>query len=194
MRAMNQTLADFATGANQIIDQQLPRLSLTEVLFAERARLKRIIAGMGLSAADGEDILQDVAVRTLHQSGPFESREDGVRWLIKVTINRCLMEHRRRGSFQRQAHEILERRPDGQAASKATDEKAVVAEELELVRESLGQLDRSLLAPMVLQYFCGLDSAEVGRILGLNPSTVRGRLREGRMILARRLLERGVEP
>jgi RNA polymerase sigma-70 factor (ECF subfamily) len=194
MRAVNEIDADFATGADQTIDQQSSRLSLTEVLFAELERLKRIIAGMGLGASDGEDVLQDVAVRALHQSGLFESREDGVRWLIKVAVNRCLMEHRRRGSFQRQAHEILKRRPEGETASNATDEKAIVAEELELVQESLRQLDASLLAPMVLQYFCDLDSTEVGQILGLNPSTVRGRLREGRMILAKRLLERGVGP
>jgi RNA polymerase sigma-70 factor (ECF subfamily) len=190
MRAVNETDADFATGADQTIDQQSSRLSLTEVLFAELERLKRIIAGMGLGASDGEDVLQDVAVRALHQSGSFESREDGVRWLTKVTVNRCLMEHRRRGNFQRQAHEIVKRRPDSETASKATDEKAIVAEELELVRESL----RQLLVPLVLQYFCSLDSTEVGRVLGLNPSTVRGRLREGRMILAKQLLERGVGP
>jgi len=122
----------------------------------------------------------------------FTTGEDRVRWLTKVTVNQCLMEHRRRGSFQRQAHEILKRRLDGKTASKAADAKAIVVEELELVRESLRQLDASLLAPMVLQYFCDLDSTEVGRILGLNPSTVRGRLREGRMILAKRSLERGV--
>jgi DNA-directed RNA polymerase specialized sigma24 family protein len=189
---VNGTNTDFTTGANQTIDQQSSRLSLTEVFFAELARLKRIIAGMGLSTSDGEDILQDVAVRALRQSGLFESREDRVRRLTKVTVNQCLMEHRRRGSFQRQAHEILKRRLDGKTASKAADAKAIVVEELELVRESLRQLDASLLAPMVLQYFCDLDSTEVGRILGLNPSTVRGRLREGRMILAKRSLERGV--
>ena len=194
MRAVNQTITDFATGANQTIDQQLPRLSLTEVLFAEQGRLKRIIAGMGLSTSDGDDVLQDAAVRAMNHSGSFESREDGVRWLTKVTVNRCLMEHRRRASFQRQAHEILKRGPDGEVASNAADDKAMVAEELEIVRESLKQLDASLLAPMVLQYFCGFDSTEVGRVLGLNPSTVRGRLREGRMILAGRLLERGVGP
>jgi RNA polymerase sigma-70 factor (ECF subfamily) len=191
---VNETDADFATGVDQTIDQQSSRLSLTEVLFAELARLKRIIAGMGLSASDGEDVLQDVAVRALHQSGLFESREDCVRWLIKVTVNQCLMEHRRRASFKREAREILERRPNGESPSNATDEKAIAAEELELVRESLRQLDESLLAPMVLQYFCDLDSTEVGWILGLNPSTVRGRLREARMILAKRLLERGVGP
>ena len=70
----------------------------------------------------------------------------------------------------------------------------IIAEELEIVRESLQKLDDSLLGPMVLQYFCDLNSKEVGEILALSPSTVRSRLREARMILAKGILERGVEP
>ena len=43
-------------------------------------------------------------------------------------------------------------------ASRATDEKVIIAEELEIVRENLQKLDDSLLAPMVLRYFCDLNS------------------------------------
>ena len=102
------------------------------------------------------------------------------------------MEHRSRKTFRRQAREILRRREESKETVNAAVEKAIVAEELEMVRESMKDLDDSLLAPMVLQYFCDLNSTEVGRILGLNPSTVRSSLREGRMILAKRLIERGV--
>ncbi|GAI81191.1 unnamed protein product, partial [marine sediment metagenome] len=91
------------------------------------------------------------------------------------------------------ACEILKRRSENKTASKRTDEKVIDAEELEIVRESLQELDDSLLGPMVLRYFCDLNSKEVGEILGLKPSTVRSRLREARMILAKRLLERGVK-
>ena len=117
-----------------------------------------------------------------------------MRWLIKVTVNRCLMEHRRRRTFSRHAQEILKRRQKAKTASRATDEKVIIAEELEIVRESLKKLDDSLLAPMVLRYFCDLNSKEIGEILDISPSTVRSRLREARMILAKGLLERGVEP
>jgi DNA-directed RNA polymerase specialized sigma24 family protein len=47
---------------------------------------------------------------------------------------------------------------------------------------------------MMLRYFCGLNSTEIGQVLGLSASAVRSRLREGRMILARKLMERGIEP
>ena len=104
------------------------------------------------------------------------------------------MEHRRRRSFSRHAREILKRRQQAKTSSKAAVENIIVAEELEIVRESLQKLDDSLLAPMVLRYFCDLNSKEVSEILVLSPSAVRSRLREARMILAKKLLERGVEP
>ena len=196
---MNEISADFAVEMDHATSERLPESNLMDVFSAELWRLKRIIAGMGLSASDCEDVLQDVSIRAMkHCRGgsrtSLPSREDNVRWLIKVTVNRCLMEHRRRRTFRKHAREILKRRLEDKTASKPTDQKVIVAEELEIVRESLQKLDDSLLAPMVLRYYCDLNSKEVGEILALSPSTVRSRLREARMILAKRLLERGVEP
>jgi RNA polymerase sigma-70 factor (ECF subfamily) len=191
---VNKTDADLGAEVDPPVGQESSPPGLTDVFTAELGRLKRIAAGMGLNASDGEDVLQDVSIRALKHGGEFQSREDCIRWLIKVTVNRCLMEHRSRKTFRRQGREILGRRKETKGAAKAAVEKAIVAEELEIVRESLRDLDESLLAPMVLQYFGDLNSTQVGQILGLNPSTVRSRLREGRMILAKRLLERGVEP
>jgi RNA polymerase sigma factor (sigma-70 family) len=194
MQAVNETNADFAIEVNQAANERLSTPNLMDVFAAELGRLKRIVAGMGLTASDSEDVLQDVSIKALKQTRAFESPEDGIRWLIKVTVNRCLMEHRHRRTFSRHAREILKRRQQAKTASRATDEKVIIAEELEIVRESLQKLDDSLLGPMVLRYFCDLNSKEVGEILSLSPSTVRSRLREARMILAKGLLERGVEP
>lgn len=193
MQSVNEINPDFAVKADQAAGEQSSKSNL-DIFLAELGRLKRITAGFGLSTSDGEDALQDVSIQALKNSGKCRTREDGVRWLIKVTVNRCLMEHRRRRSFRRRECEILKRKTKTKTHSSKADEKAIVAEELEIVRESLQKLDDSLLGPMVLRYFCDLNSKEVGQILGLNPSTVRSRLREARMILARRLLERGVEP
>jgi len=193
MQTVNEMNSDFAADAYQAADERSSKLNLN-IFLAELGRLKRIVAGFGLSVQDGEDVLQDVSIKALKHFEKYRNREDSIRWLIKVTVNRCLMEHRRRRSFRRHAQEILRRRAEFGAKSNRADEKAIVVEELEIVRESLQELDDSLLGPMVLRYFCDLNSKEVGQILGLNPSTVRSRLREARMILAKRLLERGVEP
>jgi RNA polymerase sigma factor (sigma-70 family) len=198
--------ADFAVEMDHANNEHLSESNglghptdLLHVFSTEILRLKRIIAGMGLDSSDGEDVLQDVSIRALKQQKSNSriamlSREDSVKWLIKVTINRCLMEHRSRRTFRRHADEILKRRLETQKTSKAASEKVIIAEELEIVKESLQKLDDSLLAPMVLRYFCDMNSKEAGEILAISPSAVRSRLREARMILAKRLLERGVKP
>ena len=191
---MDEISADLTIELNHTTGESLSESSLMEVYSAELWRLKRIIAGMGLIASDGEDVLQDVSIKAIKQTRAFESPEDNMRWLIKVTVNRCLMEHRRQRTFSRHAQEILKRRQQAKTASRATDKKVIIAEELEIVRESLQKLDDSLLGPMVLRYFCDLNSKEVGEILALSPSTVRSRLREARMIMAKSLLKQGVEP
>ncbi len=190
---MNEKNADFEAEANHVASERSSEANFVDIFSAEMGRLKRIIAGMGLGASDAEDVLQDVVIQALRRAGKCQTKEDGVRWLIKVTVNRCLMEHRRQRSFRRRGSEILKRQSETNMHLTGTDEKAIVAEEVEMVRNSLQELDNSLLAPMVLRYFCDLNSREVGRILALSPSTVRSRLREARMILAKRLVERGIE-
>ena len=189
---MNEKNADFAVTVKQAAGEKSSKLKLMDVFYAELGRLKRIAAGFGLSPSDGEDVLQDVSIKALERSGENRTHQEYIRWLIKVTTNRCLMEHRRRRSFHRQAREILKRRAETKKKPNRTDEKVINAEELEIVRENLQKIDGALLAPVVLRYFCDLNSSQIGEILGLKASTVRSRLREGRMILAKRLLERGV--
>jgi RNA polymerase sigma factor (sigma-70 family) len=165
------------------------------VFLAERDRLRRIAAGMGMNGADIDDVLQDVSVQVLKHAGQFEQENEMIRWLIRTTVNRCLMEHRRR--FSRRAPGILKRRPDlRQTACRDGDaaNQAVVAEELEAVRLALIELDPSLLLVAVLRYFCDLNSKNIGDLLDLNASTVRSRLREARMALAGKLLQRGIQP
>ena len=191
MRTVNETNADLETEADQAAGEKSSESKL-DIFLAELGHLKRIIAGFGLGPADGEDVLQDVSIKVLERSGENRTHQEYIRWLTKVTVNRCLTEHRRRRSYYRQTHEILKRRAETKKKPNRTDEKVINAEELEIVRENLQKIDGALLTPVVLRYFCDLNSSQIGEILGLKASTVRSRLREGRMILAKRLLERGV--
>jgi len=167
---------------------------LFDIFLAEFGRLKRIAAGMGLGASDIEDVLQEVSIRVMSNAGMKLTAEEALGWLIRVTINQCIVEHRRRKRFGRRAQEILRRRRDLEKGSASPDETAIKVEELETVREILQGLDGSLLSVMVLRYFDGMNSNEIGEVLSLNASTVRSRLREGRMILAKGLIERGIGP
>ena len=191
---MNEINPDFSAEMDQAASEWSSGANFVDVFLAELGTLKKIVAGMGLSASDAEDILQDVSIRALEQPGRFRTKEQCVRWLIKVTVNRCLTEFRRRQRFRRKASEILKRRSETKPDLTTSEHNVIAAEELEIVRECLREMDETLLMPIVLRYFCGLDSREVGEILAMGPSAVRGRLRKARMILAKRLIERGVEP
>jgi RNA polymerase sigma-70 factor (ECF subfamily) len=191
MLSVKEINPDFALKLDQTAGEKSSE-SKMDIFFAERERLKRIVAGFGLGPADGEDVLQDVSIKVLERSGENRTNQEYIRWLTKVTVNRCLTEHRRRRTFRRNAQNILSRRAQKDVGSIRADEKTINAEELEAVRKSMQKLDESLLGPVILKYFCDFNSIEIGEMLGLKPPTVRSRLRAGRMFLAKSLLERGV--
>ena len=189
---MSETNREVA-GAGDRAGGRSSQSVLFEIYITELDRLRRIAAGMGLGAADAEDALQDVSLKALRRGPKCKSRDEAVRWLTKVTVNRCLMHHRREKRFTRSTAEIIKRRTENALEQTGTDAKAIAAEELEVVRQSLSELEDTLLTTVVLRYFVGLNSTEIGQILELSASAVRTRLREGRMILARKLTERGIE-
>lgn len=192
----------YGTGLQETVERggravspDAPETRLVSLLLQERERLRRIAAGMGMDRADAEDVLQDVSVQVLRHEGAFEDESHMMRWLIRTTVNQCLTEHRRR--FRHGAARILRRHPeaaDDWAGSPDVGERVSLSEELEVVRRTLLELDESLLPVLVLRYFCDFTSREIAEIMKWNASTVRGRLREARMILAGKLLQRGVEP
>ena len=190
---MKDKIADFGGYVDRTAGKRSSKPNLVDIFVAERLRLRRIAAGMGLNAPDAEDVLQDVSIKALKGPADFDSEQQCTRWLIRVTVNRCLTEHRRRRTFKRRAREILEYRSENGSDSNPA-EQATEAEELEIVRRNLQKLGDTLLPPLALRYFVGLNSKEIAEMLGLPASTVRSRLRDARMILAKQLLKRGIEP
>ena len=63
---------------------------------------------------------------------------------------------------------------------------------MECVRQSLAELEPKLLMPLTLRYFCDMKSDQIGEILATPASTIRARLRQGRLILAKQLAKRGI--
>jgi len=163
-----------------------------DMFLARQEQFKRIAVGMGLTQNDSDDCLQDVSVVVLKQVKHFDTQQDCVRWIMRIVINRCLLEHRRRRSFLSKAAEIYRRQRKALPRSAANTVMAI--DELEQVRLGLRTLDDIHLAPLLLRYFCDFDATEIGQVLELKPSTVRSRLREARLKLANELLEKGITP
>ena len=120
MQTVNEKNPDLTIKLNQTAGQQTSDSKL-RVFFAEIGRLKQIIAGFGLSTTDGEDVLQDVSIKALERSEENRTHQEYIRWLIKVTVNKCLTEHRRRRSFHRNARKILMHRTKNNAGSIRAD-------------------------------------------------------------------------
>ncbi len=167
-----------------------PTTSTIDVFLCERARLKGVVASLGLDGSDADDILQDVFVKASGHGSGLVDQADQLRWLMRVTVNRCLLEFRHRGRFRRAASEVLQR-----SRTKTTvgpSQIAIQAEEVEMVRDALKKLDQTLLVPLVLCYFSDMDSSQIGQILELPASTVRSRLKRARLALARVLMDKGL--
>ena len=163
-----------------------------EVLLGETARLRRVIAGMGLGVADAEDVLQVVSVKCLNGSPRFADRRQCLRWLIQVTTHECITEHRRRSRFRRRAEDLL-RGASSQDPRIGPLERAEASERFEAVQGALRDLDEAVLRPLVLRYFSDLTSTEISELLGMPASTVRSTLRQARMALAKTLMNRGID-
>jgi RNA polymerase sigma factor (sigma-70 family) len=166
-----------------------------DIIFRQQAGLLgQVAVGMGLSADEGQDVLQDVFVGLLEAGTKFEGTEHLRRWLMRVTVNRCILEFRRRKGRSRRILEFFRRRPEDRTVSAGPEKVTIQAEERDVVREGLGKMDELLRVPLVLKYFCGMNATEIGKTLDLKPGTVRKRLSDGRTLLAKTLLEMGVRP
>jgi RNA polymerase sigma factor (sigma-70 family) len=175
-------------------EDNLPPAGMLDVFLQQQVRLKRIIAGMGLDAADAEDILQDVSIKALKNNDLAIERGKSIGWLVRVTVNRCLTEHRRRKSFLAKTLELLDRRKKASNTVAGPDKIAVGTEEKALLHAALGQLDKKTLTTLVLKYFCDMNATEISEILKITPSAVRTRISRGREVLAIKLAKRGVRP
>lgn len=173
-------------------DEAVQNLGVDYVFSQEVDRLQRIAVGMGLSANQGRDILQDVYLEVLQRPPRFQGPEQATWWLIRVTTNRCLSEFRRRKRHGQKIREIFQHRAEQKQAQVSPDQQTARAEETEAVREALEQMSELLRVPLVLKYYCGLNAGEIGKILQLKAGTVRKRLCDGRIVLAKALLQRGI--
>jgi RNA polymerase sigma-70 factor (ECF subfamily) len=152
-------------------------------------KLRRVAAAMGVGRQQVDDVLQDVYLAA-HQSRPPPGDEESCRrWLFRVAINRCRLEHRRRKRWWaawEKLHRVWTECLGGAGIEAAAD-----GEEQMALRRALRRLSPELRNPIVLRYYCDLNSTEIGQVLDLPAATVRGQLRAGRTRLAEALRAAG---
>jgi RNA polymerase sigma factor (sigma-70 family) len=181
-----------------------------------RPELSRLVRAMGVGSANADDILQEVyltarekcpqalrtysecpiSLREMASESPLSLRErarvreDLRKWLIRVTVNRCRLEHRRTGRWRRAfmaLTHLFDRRAPNAAAAETLSRDA----QRQQVHQALQSLDADTRSLLVLRYFADFDSTEIGLIMQLPDATVRGRLCRARQKLADRLRQTG---
>jgi RNA polymerase sigma-70 factor (ECF subfamily) len=156
-------------------------------------RLRRLVVGMGLSAEDGDDILQDVYLEIVKRPLDACDKRQVQQWLIRVAVNRCLFEFRKRRCRRRAVGVILDQWTELEQSSSGPERQAIRAEEMEAMIECLSEMNELLRIPLVMKYYCGFNSNEIGDILKLEAGTVRKRLYDGRIVLAKALMRKGIK-
>lgn len=139
---------------------------LVEAFHADMARVAYLVCGGDRELA--EDAVQSAWAIAWSRLGSLRDAEGIRAWLLSVAANeaRQMLRHQRPGMAVRL--EYAEERvgaPDPHASADALDMAAVLAR--------LKPEERTLVG---LRYAAGLDSAEIGAVLGMSASGVRSRL------------------
>jgi RNA polymerase sigma-70 factor (ECF subfamily) len=146
-------------------------------------RLARLVVAMGFRGDQVGDVLQDVYATALARPPAIDDEQELLRWLFRVTVNRCHLEHRRRVRWRR-LWSGLARAWNGAAITTTN-----YGELKQVVEQALLKLDENDRALVAMRYFSNLNSRQIAEIVGQPDATVRGRLRAARRKLAAELAD-----
>ena len=122
------------------------------------------------SASDADDVTQNVLLRLLRNTKPFESEEHARFWLVRVTMNECKRALR---SQWRKAGDIEE----------YANELHFETQEHSDLFYAVMELPEKYRTAIYLYYYEDYSTDEIARLTGTPAATVRTRLRRGRELL-----------
>ena len=121
--------------------------------------------------ADTEDIFQNVFLKYVLRTAPFDSPEHEKAWIIRVTSNAC--------------RDLLKSFFRSRAVSLDTliEKPQEMPEDHSDILEAVLALPEKYKDPIYLHYYGGYTAEEIGQILGKNTNTVYTLLTRARKIL-----------
>jgi RNA polymerase sigma-70 factor (ECF subfamily) len=132
------------------------------------------------SAADAEDIAQDVCITLATKLARFNNRSRFTTWLVSIVINRCRDFLRRRKSSQALVEKYAVLRAADEADQEDTDKRS------RWLHDALQSLEPSIRETVLLILGEDLSHAEAAKILGCAESTVSWRVHMARKQLKTR--------
>ncbi len=159
-----------------------------ELYRRHAAKIYSLACRLTGSAADGEDLLQEIFLLVHRKIGGFKGEAALGTWIYRLATNCCLDFLRSRQHREQQATGTLdETAPVGPRAG-----AALRVERLDLER-AIAQLAPGYRAAFVLHDVEGFDHAEVARLLDVAEGTSKSQVHKARMRL-RALLAPGHDP
>lgn len=155
--------------------------AVRELYAACYGRLVGTVALAAGSRAEAEECVQEAFVRLLGHWSRVSRYDDPEAWLRQVAFR--LLANRLRKA-RNGVRALLRHGPPGRTPPEPSADRVDVTQALD--RLPLGQRQ-----VVVLHYLVGLDVAEVARVLGTAPGTVKSRLARARVALAPLLREEG---
>jgi RNA polymerase sigma-70 factor, ECF subfamily len=139
---------------------------------------------MGVAAEDVDDVCQDVLLQIARYLPHFEHRSELKTWVYKICASqatRLRRKHTMRGALARMLAWIT---PTASPGPSATLTALDAQREMELALQRMSEKQRVV---FVLFELHGMAGDEIARVVGSPPATVRGRLREARLLFAQSL-------
>jgi len=183
-------LARAATGDGEALETLMARFA---------SRVYRLAFGITRSAADAEEIVQDVFLQIVQKGAGFEGRAALGSWIYRITTNVSLNKRRgKRRELETSLDELLPRyradgHRDGERAYLLTDwsgtpERELLAGESRRILEAaLDRLPDHYRAVLVLKDVEELSNDEVADIVGDTVGAIKTRLHRARMALREQL-------
>ncbi len=160
------------------------------LVLEHTATMARVAAA--LVGDDAEDAAQEALVRAWRAWPTLREPSSTRAWLMQITVNVCRSWLARGQGLRVNAEDRL----DGAAEQRPALDVAVGASEhidaLDL-RRCLRDLPEDMRTVVALRFYAGMDSTEIGELLGEPATTVRGRLRRA-LLRLRESLDRGSAP
>jgi RNA polymerase sigma-70 factor, ECF subfamily len=146
--------------------------SFEEFFLAEHERLFQALYLLTGDRDEADDLAQEALMRAYERWDRISGMESPAGYVYRTALN---LHRSRLRKFLIHARRAF-------SAVPADDLSGAVAESYD-VRRALAQLPRGQLEALILVEWFGLGSEEAGRVLGIDGSSVRGRLHRGRTSL-----------
>jgi RNA polymerase sigma-70 factor (ECF subfamily) len=163
-----------------------------ELYQRHSSRLYNVAYRMTGSAADADDLLQEIFLQVYRRLGSFRGEAALGTWLYRLAVNCCLDHLRSKQGKQQKATGFLEDLESFEPTAPGSWRPDTVLDRMELER-AITKLPPSYRAAFVLYDVEGLEHHEVGDMLGIAVGTSKSLVHKARLRLRQLLRGKALE-